>query len=122
MLRSRSLSSDDHLVRNLSAPPDLDDGVQSLDYWRQRRQRLAWYQIRARREAARMTILWEQRVSAALLVQRRAPLPLRLSAGALVARTRLTRWGRRTGIAVVAATTTMLVLVMAGIVALLHAL
>jgi hypothetical protein len=69
-----------------------------------------------------MTILWEQRVSAALLVQRGAPLPLRLSAGALVARTRLTRWGRRAGIAVMAATTTMLVVVIVGIVVLLHAL
>jgi hypothetical protein len=122
MLLSRSSSPDEQLVRKLSAPPDLDDGIQSLDYWRQRRQRLPWYQVRARREAARMTILWEQRVSAALLAQRGAPLPVRVSAGMLVARTRLTRWGRRAGIMVVTTTVTFMVVVIVGVVALLHAL
>jgi hypothetical protein len=47
-----------------------------------------------------MTVLWEQRVGAALLSQRRASLEARVVAGALVARTRMTRWTRRAGIAV----------------------
>lgn len=73
-----------------------------------------------------MTVRWEQRVGAALVRQHRAPLDTRLAAGALVARTRLTRWTRRAGIVVAATVATMFVLVAvpatAALVYLLHAL
>ena len=123
---SRWRSTDEQLLRQLQAPPDLDDGVQSLEYWRRRGRQLPWYRVRARREAIRMTVRWEQRVSAALVSQHRVPLEARLAAGALVARTRLRRWTRRAGIAVVATVTTVVVLVavpaVAALVYLLHAL
>ncbi len=73
-----------------------------------------------------MTVRWEQRVGAALVLQHRAPLEARLAAGVLVARTRLARWTRRAGIAVVGTVTTVVVLVavpaVAALVYLLHAL
>jgi len=119
-------ATDEQLVGRLLAPPDLDDGVESLDYWRRRYQQLPWYRLRARREATRMMVRWEQRVGAAVVSQRREPLEARVSAGVLVARTRLSRWTRRAGIAVLAAVTTVIVLLAALTVAagmlLLHAL
>ena len=115
-----------NLLKRLLAPPDLADGVQSLDYWRQRSQHLPWYRIRARREAVHMTVLWEQRVGAALASAHRAPLEDRVFAGVLVARTRLARWTRRAGIAVIATVTTVVmfaaILAMTALVYLLHAL
>ncbi len=73
-----------------------------------------------------MTIRWEQRVGAALLAQRGAPIAVRLSAGLLIARARLGRWTRRARIAVVATGTLALALVVvpaaAAVVFLLHAL
>jgi hypothetical protein len=95
-------STDEQLVRRLLAPPDLDDGVESLDYWHRRCRRLSWWRIRARREAVQMTIRWEQRVGAALVSEHWTPLELRSSAAVLVVRTRLARWTRRAGIAVLA--------------------
>jgi hypothetical protein len=56
-----------------------------------------------------MTILWEQRVGAALVSKRWTPLEVRTSAGLLVARTRLTRWTRRVGMAVLAVVMTVVV-------------
>ena len=56
-----------------------------------------------------MTIRWEQRVGAALVSQRWTPLELRSSAAVLVARTRLARWTRRAGIAVLAMVMTLVV-------------
>jgi hypothetical protein len=100
-------SRDEQLLGRLLSPPDLDDGVQSLEYWHRRREQLPWYRIQARREAMRMIVRWEQRVGAAILSQHAAPLETRLSAGVLVARTRLARWIRRAGIAVLAAVTTV---------------
>lgn len=96
---------DEQLLRRLLAPPDLGDGVESLEYWRQRSRRLPWYRMSARREAARMTIRWEQRLGAALVAQRGAPVAVRLTAGLLVARTRLERWSRRAGIALLTSVT-----------------
>ena len=123
---SRRRSTDEQLLVRLLAPPDLDDGVQSLDYWRQRSRRLPWYRWGARREAVRMIVLWEHRVGEALVSQRRASLEARFAAGVLVARTRLARWTRRAGITVFAAVTTVVVLVaipaVAALVYLLHAL
>ena len=92
-------SSDEQLLGRLLAPPDLGDGVESLDYWHRRCRRLSWWRVRARREAVRMTIRWEQRVGAALVSPRWTPLELRASAAVLVARTRVARWTRRAGIA-----------------------
>lgn len=102
---------DDQLLRQLNAPPDLDDGVESLDYWHRRGRRLPWYRVKARREALMMTRLWERRVGAAALSQQRATLDKRLSAGALVARTRVGRWMRRATFAVVATVTTVVLVV-----------
>ncbi len=69
-----------------------------------------------------MTTLWERRVGAAVLSQRHASLETRVSAGALVARTRFGRWTRRATFAVLATVTTAFVLVMVVGVALLSAL
>ena len=122
---SRWGSTDDQLLGRLLAPPNLHDGVESLDYWSRRSRRLPWYRIRARREAVRMTVRWEQRVRAALVSQHRASLDARVSAGALVVRTRLARWTRRAGIAVLATVTGVLALVtfstVAALIALLNA-
>ncbi|HEY7876980.1 MAG TPA: hypothetical protein VIC55_02070 [Gemmatimonadaceae bacterium] len=125
-MRTRSRSTDEQLLTRLQAPPDLADGVQSLGYWHQRSRQLPWYQISARREAARMTIRWEQRVGAALVAQRAAPASILVSAGLLVARARLGRWTRRARIALVATATLALGLVAvpaaAALALLLHAL
>jgi len=124
---TRSGSTGEQLLGRLLAPPDLDDGVESLEYWRRRRQQLPWWRVRARREAVRMTIRWEQRVGAALVSRgNQAPLEARLSAGALVARTRLARWTRRARIAVLTTVTTVVLLLaipaVAALAYLLHAL
>jgi hypothetical protein len=123
-IRTAPLSADQQLLDRLQAPPDLSDGVQSLGYWRQRRRRLPFYRVRARREAARMTVRWEQRVRAALVTQRRTPIVIRLSAGRLVARTRLRRWARPAAVALAAIITVALAAapLAAAVVLLLHAL
>lgn len=110
-------STDEQLLGRLLAPPALDDGVESLDYWNRRSRRLPWYRILARREAVRMTVLWEQRVGAALVSHHRAPLEARILAGALIARTRMARWTRRAGIAVLAAVMAVVMLGTVSIVA-----
>jgi hypothetical protein len=123
---TRRASTDEQLLRRLLAPPNLDDGVESLDYWHRRSRRLSWWRIRARREAVQMTVRWEQRIGAALVSQRWASLDSRTSAAVLVARTRMSRWTRRAGIAVLAAVTTVVVVaaiqVGAALSYLLHAL
>src|SRR5436309_12638889 len=103
--------ADEQLLRRLLAPPDLNDGVEALGYWRARSRRLPWYRISARREASRMAVCWEKRVGAALVAQSGAPVASRLSAGLLVARARLVRWTRRARVAVVATVTVAAVLV-----------
>jgi hypothetical protein len=119
-------STDEQLVGRLLAPPALDDGVESLDYWSRRSRRLPWYRIRARREAVRMTVRWEHRVGAALFSQQRATLEARVLAGALVARTRIARWTRRAGITFLTAVTAVVALatvsIAAAVIALLNAL
>lgn len=101
-MRRAFASTDDRLLSRLQAPPDLSEGLHSLSYWHQRRQRLAWYRVGARREAARMVLRWEHRVRAAMLSQRGVPITVRTSAGLLLARTRMQRWSRRAAIAVTA--------------------
>jgi|SRR5436305_1992785 len=93
-MRAAPLSADQQLLSRLQAPPELRDGVESLGYWRERGRRLPRYRVLARREAARMTIRWERRVRAALVTEHGVPVPIRLSAGLLVARIRLRRWSR----------------------------
>jgi hypothetical protein len=123
---SHRASADEQLLGRLLAPPDLKDGVESLEYWGARSRQLPWYRIRARREAVRMTVRWEQRVAAALISQHRAPIDSRLSAGVLIARTRLTRWTRRVGVVVVTTVTSAVVIMaipaIAALVYLLHTL
>jgi hypothetical protein len=106
---SHRRSTDEQLLGRLLAPPDLDDGVDSLDYWHRRSRNLSWWRIRARREAVRMTIRWEQRVGAALVSHSWTPLEARTSAAVLIVRTRLARWTRRAGIAVLAMVMTVVV-------------
>jgi hypothetical protein len=96
-MQSASFVTDDELLAYLQGPPALCDGVESLVYWRGRRARLPWYRHRARREAARMIVVWERRVIAALLAERAAPLAARLRAAGLVAAGPLRRWARRAG-------------------------
>jgi len=105
------LSRDDELLARLQAPPDLSDGLDSLAYWRGRRERLPWYRRRAKREAARMVVVWERRVRVALLRPRGAPLASCFLAARLLASGPLRRCARRAGFAVAAMT--LLVLGMA---------
>ncbi len=72
--------------------------MESLAYWHDRRRRLSWYRIHARREAARMILRWEDRVRDAVLSQASVPITARFSAGLLLARTHLRRWRRRAAI------------------------
>ena len=58
-----------------------------------------------------MMIRWEQRVAAGLLAQRGASVSTSLSAALLLARTRLARWGRHAGIAVLATVSVVVALV-----------
>jgi hypothetical protein len=95
-------SADDQLLWRLQAPPHLTEGIESLAYWHGRRRRLSWYRLRARREAAKMILRWEQRVRRAMFVERGASVGDRTSAGLLVARTRLWRWSRRAAVALAA--------------------
>jgi hypothetical protein len=104
-----SFTADDELLARLQAPPPLCDGVESLAYWRERRRRLPWYRVRARREASQMILAWEPRVRAALLAERRAPLGARFQAVRLVATGPFRRWAKRG--AFVVATAALVVLV-----------
>jgi hypothetical protein len=104
------LSRDDELLAQLQAPPDLCDGLDSLAYWRGRRERLPWYRRRAKREAARMVFVWERRVRAAMLRQRGAPLASRFLAARLLVSGPLRRSARWAAFAV-AATTLLVVAV-----------
>ena len=94
------LSSDDALLERLQAPPDLREGADALEYWRGRRRRLPWYRVAARREAARMTVVWDRRVRAALLRQRGLPTAVRLHAARVVTAIWLRRSGRRLALGV----------------------
>jgi hypothetical protein len=109
-MATASLSRDDELLGRLQAPPDLRDGIDSLAYWRRRRQRLPWYRLAARREAARMVMVWERRVRAALLRQRGVPMAPRLRGALLISRTQLRRWTRRTGWVMAAIAAVLLVM------------
>jgi hypothetical protein len=123
-MRRAFATSDDRLLAHLQAPPDLSEGIRSLTYWHERRRRLSWYRLRARREAMRMIIRWEQRVQDAMFSQPGAPITARAAAGLLVTRTRIWRWSRRTIVAVTAlvAVSVMAAPFVAALVLLVHAL
>lgn len=123
-MRRAFATSDDRLLAHLQAPPDLSEGIRSLTYWHERRRRLSWYRLRARREAMRMIIRWEQRVQDAMFSQPGAPITARAAAGLLVTRTRLWRWSRRTLVAVTAlvAVSVLAAPFVAALVLLIHAL
>jgi hypothetical protein len=109
-MRTGPPSADDALLARLQAPPDLREGTDALAYWRGRRQRLPWYRIGARREAARMSVAWEQRVRAALVRQRGLPTEARLRAARLVAGIWFRRSLRRVTIALAGTAVALLVL------------
>ena len=94
-MQTQPLSYDDELLARLHAPPDLGDGLESLVYWRGRRNRLPWYRRRARREAAQMIVVWERRVRAAVVHQPAVPLAVRLEGVRLIATGVAGRWFRR---------------------------
>jgi hypothetical protein len=123
-MRRAFATSDDRLLAHLQARPDLSEGIRSLTYWHERRRRLSWYRLRARREAMRMIIRWEQRVQDAMFSQPGAPITARAAAGLLVTRTRIWRWSRRTIVAVTAlvAVSVMAAPFVAALVLLVHAL
>jgi hypothetical protein len=120
-MRTDSPENDERLLRRLQAPPDLGDGVQSLAYWRGRRQRLPWYHWRARREAQRIILRWEQRVAAALVSQPRVAMATRASAGLLLGRIRLQRWGARAAVAATAIGTMLIAVPIVAVYILAHA-
>jgi hypothetical protein len=74
---------------------DFGDGVETLEYWRARRDRLAWHRRAARREADRMIDAWERRLRYAVLLDPSLPFGQRIEAGLLVVRTRGAIVGRR---------------------------
>jgi hypothetical protein len=82
-------------VAHVQSTPELSDGVESLHYWRDRQERLSWYNVRARREAARMIIRVEDRLRETLFYHPSAPMAARLSAGVMIARGRFGRWKRK---------------------------
>ncbi len=124
VMRRAFATADDRLLAQLQAPPELSEGIRSLTYWHERRRRLSWYRVRARREAMRMIIRWEHRVQEAMFSQPGAPIAVRAAGGLLVARTRLRRWSRRTLVVVTTLVGVSLLAApfIAGLALLIHAL
>jgi hypothetical protein len=78
-------------MSTLTTNQDLADGIESLQFWRARAQRLPWYRRAARREARLMTERWERRLATAVVSQRGITLRTRGEAALLIATTRLQR-------------------------------
>jgi hypothetical protein len=116
-MRTNVPLADHEALGRLSTRQDFDDGIESLSYWRERRRRLPWYRRRARREAERMALRWERRIAASLLSPSNVPVATRVSAGLLVARTRLARWSRLTRIGLLATVPVLAMLVVVPVVA-----
>ncbi len=68
-----------------------------------------------------MTLRWEQRVGAALVSQPGVSLATRFSAGLLLGRARLGRWGARAAVAVTAIGTVLVAIPLIAIYILVHA-
>ena len=79
------LSEDDRVVREMLTP-NLDEALEALGYWMQRRMRLPFHRRAARREAERMIAFWQAH---ALSGARRSPVTLILSRGAVAGVARL---------------------------------
>jgi hypothetical protein len=74
------------LVKQMLAPPSVDDARSSLEYWQRRREALPVYRRAARREAKEMAARWHDRLRAAEQVRFEASL-----AGRLLARVGISR-------------------------------
>ncbi len=82
-------------IQRHSLACDFDDAVEALEYWRDRRTRLAWHRRAARREADAMVEAWERRIRRAVVRDPSVPIGQRVEAGVLVLRTRGAIVGRR---------------------------
>jgi hypothetical protein len=56
---------DDALLEELRRPPTVGEAWESLEYWRDRRERLSPLRRRERREADHMVVVWKERLKAA---------------------------------------------------------
>jgi hypothetical protein len=74
------------LVKEMLAPPSVDDARSSLEYWQRRREALPVYRRAARREATEMVARWHDRLLAAEQVRFEASL-----AGKLLGRVGISR-------------------------------
>jgi hypothetical protein len=79
------MSDDDRVLREMLAP-NLDEALEALGYWIERRTRLPFHRRAARREAERMIRFWQARTIASA---RRSPLALILSRRTAAGVTRL---------------------------------
>ncbi len=68
-----------------------------------------------------MTLRWEQRVGAALVSQPGVSLATRFSAGLLLGRARLGRWGARAAVAATAIGTVLIAVPLIAVYVLVHA-
>jgi hypothetical protein len=57
--------ADELLLEKMLAPPPLEQARSSLEFWRRRRRRLAFFRFAERREADEMIRRWHARVEAA---------------------------------------------------------
>jgi hypothetical protein len=84
----------------------VDEAVETLEYWRSRRERLPWRSRAARRECDQMIANWERRLRQAVLRDPHLSLSERLGAGLFVVRSRASaagrRWKRRAAVGMVA--------------------
>jgi hypothetical protein len=74
---------------------EVDDGIEALEYWRRRRERLPWRRRAARREAELMMRNWERRLVSAALRDSGLTVAERIDAGLSVVRGRGSLIGRR---------------------------
>src|SRR5262245_24131297 len=77
---------DDALLRDLLAPPPLEDCRASLTYWRERLAGLPRHRLAARREARTMIARWDARLRAAEVAALPAPLRWARAAGRIARR------------------------------------
>jgi hypothetical protein len=78
-------SEDDRVLREMLTP-NLDEALEALGYWIERRTRLPFHRRAARREAERMIAFWQAR---AVCGARRSPVALLLRRRAVAGMARL---------------------------------
>jgi hypothetical protein len=85
---------------------DVDEAVETLSYWRSRRERVPWFRRAARQECDQMIANWQHRLWQAVLRERNLSRSERLGAALFVVRTRASiagrNWKRRAGVGAVA--------------------